>query len=85
MSWTTKEGSSSASGQSPLHFPLSELARREVALTPHDATDVTSCVCFFSDRRSSSAATKGAILGWGSKAVGKPLGEGGVHLFEGFG
>ena len=37
MSWTTKEGSSSASGQSPLHFPLSEFARREVALTPHDA------------------------------------------------
>jgi hypothetical protein len=36
MSWMTKGGSSSALGQSPLRFPLNELARRGVATTAYD-------------------------------------------------
>ena len=36
MSWMTKGGSSSALGQSPLRFPLNELARRGVATTEYD-------------------------------------------------
>jgi hypothetical protein len=80
MSWMTKDGSSSASGQSPLRFPLSE-----VAPARHDATDAARCVCVVNNRCSSAATTKGATIYWVGKAVGKPLGEGGVYRFEGFG
>src|ERR1700722_12849035 len=43
MSWMTKGGSSSALGQSRLHFPLNELARCGVASTAHEATAVAGC------------------------------------------
>jgi hypothetical protein len=84
MSWMTKEGSLSASGQSPLDFPLSERALHEVVRTRHDATGATSCVCVVADRRSSHPATKGAIVCRGARPW-KPLGKGGVYRFEGFG
>ncbi len=85
MSWMTKEGSSSVLGQSPLRFPLNELGRREVTTTRHDATDATSCVCIVDGRRLFGAAMEAATICSGGKAVGKPLGEGGVYRFEGFG
>jgi hypothetical protein len=85
MSWMTKEGSSLASGQSPLDSWLSELARREVAPRRHDATDATECACVVDDRGASGATTKRATIRWAGRAVGKPLGERGVYRFEGFG
>jgi hypothetical protein len=40
MSWMTKGGLSSASGQSPLRFPLNGFARRGIAPTEHESATV---------------------------------------------
>jgi hypothetical protein len=87
MSWMTKEGSSSALGQSPLRFPLNELERSGVALTTHEATTAACCDCLADGRygQQSGATTKGADPCWTGKAVGKSPDEGGVHPSEGFG
>jgi hypothetical protein len=61
MSWMTKEGSSSASGPSPQHFPPSELARCQVAPTRHDATE-TGWVGVVDDWRSSGPEQGRAYL-----------------------
>jgi hypothetical protein len=85
MSWMTKGGSSSASGRSPLPCPPNEFAPRGAVHTRHDAADATGCVCVVDGWRSLGATTKGAIISGDGKAVGKPLGEGGIYRFEGFG
>jgi hypothetical protein len=86
MSWMTKEGSSSALGQSPLRFPLNELGRFGVALTTHEGGTAACCDCVVDGRhgQQSRPATKGAGP-WTGKAVGKSPDEGGVHPSEGFG
>ena len=87
MSWMSKEGSSSALGQSPLRFPLNELGRSGVALTTHEGGTAACCDCVVDGRdgQQSRPATKGADPCWTGKAVGKSPDEGGVYPSEGFG
>ena len=87
MSWMSKEGSSSALGQSPLRFPLNELGRSGVALTTHEAGTAACCDCVVDGRhgQQSRPTTKGVDPCWTGKAVGKSPDEGGVYPSEGFG
>jgi hypothetical protein len=86
MSWMTKGGSSSALGQSPLRFPLNELAQRHVASTARDAI-ATRLGCGVDDRCGSPAShtTKGADTCGTGRAAGTPPDEGGFYRSEGFG
>ena len=86
MSWMIKGGSSSALGQSPLRFPLNELAQRGVASTTHEAT-ATRWGCGVDGRCGSppSNTTKGVDPCWTGKAVGTLPDEGGLYRSEGFG
>ncbi len=84
MSWMTKEGSLSASGQSPLHFPPNALAQRGAASHKYEAA--TACGEFVLKKQSiPSPNTKGGDRRWTVRAAGKPLDQGGVYRFEGFG
>jgi hypothetical protein len=86
MSWMSKEGSSSALGQSPLRFPLNEFAPRGVALTTHEVSTVACCDCVVDGRydQQSGATTKDVDICRTGRAVGKPSDEG-VYPPEGFG
>jgi hypothetical protein len=87
MSWMIKGGSSSALGQSPLHFPLNELARCGVASTAHEATAVTCCDRDGDGRGAPQAArtTRGTDTSWKSSVVGRLSEREGVYPSEGFG
>jgi hypothetical protein len=87
MSWMIKGGSSSALGQSPLHFPLNELAQCGVASTAHEASAVTCCDRDGDGRWAPQAArtTRGMDTSWTASAVGRPPERGGVYPSEGFG
>jgi hypothetical protein len=86
MSWMTKGGSSSASGQSLLRFPLNEPARRKLASTIQEAATATRCDCVVDSPCDPQPGntTKGADTCWTGR-VGKPPDEGGVYPSEGFG
>jgi hypothetical protein len=84
MSWMTKEGSSSALGQLLPRFQPSEPSPREVAPGRHDA-GAADRDCIVGDRGASAAATGRAATRSVGKALGEPLGQGGVYGFEGFG
>jgi hypothetical protein len=85
MSWMTKGGSSSASEQSPLHFPHNARAQREAASNKYEAP---AARCEFVPNKqsdpSSRDTTKGSGPCWTVKAVGKPLDQGGIYRSEGF-
>jgi hypothetical protein len=87
MSWMIKGGSSSALGQSPLHFPLNELARCGVASPKHGAKSAT-CSDYVDDSRWGSraaSATREANTSWAVNVGGElPAGKG-VYPSEGFG
>lgn len=87
MSWMTKEGSSSASGQSPPHSLPNELARFGGASTRVDgAVAAAHWDCVVDGRYKSQAGnTTRRAESRTDKAVGKPPAKGVVYPFEGFG
>jgi hypothetical protein len=86
MSWMTKEGSSSASGQSPPHSPLNELAQLSAASTRHDGATAARWDCVLDGGYNSQAGgtTQSADSRSSGVAVGKSPGKGVVYPSEGF-
>ena len=86
MSWMSKGGSSSALGQSPLRFPLNELARRGVATTAHDFASAAGWDSVIDRwwRSRADSSTKSTKSWRASEGMGAPPYEG-VHSLEGFG
>ena len=88
MSWMTKGGSSSASGQSPLRFPLNELARRGVAPTEHECATVEALRIHSSMAngvRRTGSTTKSAEHLAGRRGRWERLRQEVVYPSEGFG
>jgi len=86
MSWMTKGGSSSASGQSLLRFQLNEPAPHDLASATQGATTATRCDCVVDSPCGPQPGdtTKIAVTCWTGR-VGKPSDKGGVYPSEGFG
>jgi hypothetical protein len=86
MSWMSKGGSSSALGQSPLRFPLNELARRGVATTAHDFASAAGwdSVIDLWRRWGADRPPRSAKRWRGSEGAATPPYEG-VYRSEGFG
>jgi hypothetical protein len=87
MSWMTKEGSSSASEQSPPHSLLNELARFSAISRRREGATAARWGCVVDARYNSQAgnATQSADGRQADRAVGTPPDKGVVYPSEGFG